>query len=1302
MSLEARTRDVDQFVEEWKDQDDFSERDKLIAEFQTYAADKKAATIRRLQGLQPQESPAVAAGAVVAQQAITDREDEGGLYPDIADTQFLTKLLRKREIRESLQSKLTNRDLQEDSCKTQEFEYTPTQRFVSQFLSPNTPYNGMLLYHGVGVGKTCTAILTAESFLELSPKNKVYILAPPAIQDGFYRTIFDINRVKLGDDADDLNEHEGCTGNRYLELTQTQYEREKKDIEFRVNKLIKKRYSIMGYVAFRNMVRDILDQIPKNLAPERKLVQETRLLQKALSGCLIIVDEAHNLRTVSDEADEEDDSVDDADDEKNDASAGKKLTPFLKRVLNLCEGNKLLLMTATPMYNSYLEIINLLEFLQIVDKVEEDKRIRKSDIQFTETGELTTASEQKIIEISNSRVSYMRGENPKAFPARLDPPEAMRVRTWPSQTPNGSPLTNALEKQNAMRLPLVKCELNGESLMVLQTETDRLIKAKGLGIRTIDSLLQAGNCIFPGATMDSRYGSQGFGNWFAVRGIPGSFESTRLSTLPQYTPANADTEYGWMINSESHLKQYSPKFFNVLQTIQKSEGISFVYSRFVENGAIIFCLLLEANGYTPWGRSAPLFSKGAVSPGGRQCSKCSRKEVGHPSDNHKFSPAFYALLTASDVKTGDKQSLPLSPNNTRVIQVARDPSNVDGGKIKVIVGSQVAGEGLDLKAIRDVHILEGWFHLSKEEQIVGRGIRYCSHQMLKDKRKHNCTIHLYVNTFPAALNKETIDLYSYRKAMNKAVLVGNVSRALKRGAVDCNLNHDIVLISGLSKVKMTTSLNPDREIEVDLNDRDYTPICDWSTCSFECKPSVPVATLSEDTSTYDLFAARFMEHTLIATLKRIFKEQTFYKWEDLATLFSDIPRQTLISLLMRSVDNPSIVLENGQWQGHLVLRNHLFLFQPTSIKDQSIPIALRYGQYPVKRDSYDPIISAPVAAAPVAAKHVVARLPSALAAPVGPVAEDVPAQEVPEFVAQGLAIDQPAPEKAVITQFWTLSNQWIDSWTAPFPETVSPEYDVSILRIAGNDADRRDNIKTRLTKLQWWAKSIHSAGQDASAIADLKKAARQYIWDLFLKPTEQYQLYSEDAPYLEEAIDPEQTVRAGTGPAAITAFRYLDPISHEPVYLCNDAACPPSVLNVFKSSKTDPVVNAVADQTTAGEIYGTLVPWERSYIFKTNAPKPKGKEPGGGAACAIVSTVSGHKKKLVEIGDILARFSEGKRFDLTDEQFKGGRKLQGAPNFCALTEIVLRWMDIRRLRYGGLRFFYRPLSAYYSKHKSKK
>ena len=406
---------------------------------------------------------------------------------------------------------------------------------------------------------------------------------------------------------------------------------------------------------------------------------------------------------------------------------------------------------------------------------------------------------------------------------------------------------------------------------------------------------------------------------------------------------------------------------------------------------------------------------------------------------------------------------------------------------------------------------------------------------------------------------------------------------------------------------------------------------------------------------------------------------------------------------MRSVNNPSIVLENGDWQGHLVLRNYLFMFQPTSIKDQSIPIALRYGHYPVKRDSYEPKVGVPVAQPVAVAVRTVAQ-PVSQAAPIAAAADEgLPPQEVPEFVAKGLAVNQPPAERLVISQFWAAANAWIDSLVPPYNEGVSQDFDPLILRIAGNDIDRRDNIKIRITKLQWWARSVATAiAADPTGIADLKKIARQFIWDSFLKPDEQHYLYTMEVPYLEEAIDPEQMVTAGVGPAAINAFRYLDPISHEPIYLCEKGVCAPSVLNIFKTSVKDTVIRAVADETTASEIYGTLLPWERSYIFKTHAPKPKGKDPSGGAACAIVSTVSGHKKKLVEIGDILARHSEGKHFDLTDDQFKTGRKLQGAASFCALTEIVLRWMDMRRAKYGGLRFFYRPLSAYYSKHKSKK
>ena len=48
--------------------------------------------------------------------------------------------------------------------KKNDFELTFVQHFVKNFMSPNTPYNGILLIHGTGVGKTCASISIAEQF----------------------------------------------------------------------------------------------------------------------------------------------------------------------------------------------------------------------------------------------------------------------------------------------------------------------------------------------------------------------------------------------------------------------------------------------------------------------------------------------------------------------------------------------------------------------------------------------------------------------------------------------------------------------------------------------------------------------------------------------------------------------------------------------------------------------------------------------------------------------------------------------------------------------------------------------------------------------------------------------------------------------------------------------------------------------------------------------------------------------------------------------------------------------------------
>ena len=58
------------------------------------------------------------------------------------------------------------------------FRLSDNQKFLKTFMSSNTPYNGLLLFHGTGVGKTCSSISIAEQYTEVLEKynKKIFIL----------------------------------------------------------------------------------------------------------------------------------------------------------------------------------------------------------------------------------------------------------------------------------------------------------------------------------------------------------------------------------------------------------------------------------------------------------------------------------------------------------------------------------------------------------------------------------------------------------------------------------------------------------------------------------------------------------------------------------------------------------------------------------------------------------------------------------------------------------------------------------------------------------------------------------------------------------------------------------------------------------------------------------------------------------------------------------------------------------------------------------------------------------------------
>jgi transposase len=100
-----------------------------------------------------------------------------------------------------------------------------------------------------------------------------------------------------------------------------------------------------------------------------------------------------------------------------------------------------------------------------------------------------------------------------------------------------------------------------------------------------------------------------------------------------------------------------------------------------------------------------------------------------------------------------------------------------------MIGSPSIKEGVSLKAVSQVHIMEPSWNVSKLNQICGRGIRFCSHKDLK-KSKRTVEVYLYLATYQGI---KTIDQHIWSNAKKKAVIINEFELSLKENAIDCEL-----------------------------------------------------------------------------------------------------------------------------------------------------------------------------------------------------------------------------------------------------------------------------------------------------------------------------------------------------------------------------------------------------------------------------------------------------------------------------------------------------------------------------------
>ena len=111
-----------------------------------------------------------------------------GKYNQIDTSEFVSDFLPTYSVNMNTFDEFPDNIKLWDSDKIQYIEQKPLkhQKYVLQYLNNNTPFRGLLYYHGLGSGKTGASIMTAAGFTK-----QTIIMTPASLQSNFRGEILD-------------------------------------------------------------------------------------------------------------------------------------------------------------------------------------------------------------------------------------------------------------------------------------------------------------------------------------------------------------------------------------------------------------------------------------------------------------------------------------------------------------------------------------------------------------------------------------------------------------------------------------------------------------------------------------------------------------------------------------------------------------------------------------------------------------------------------------------------------------------------------------------------------------------------------------------------------------------------------------------------------------------------------------------------------------------------------------------------------------------------------------------------------
>ena len=597
------------------------------------------------------------------------------------------------------------------------FEKTIYQHLMQHFVNIHSSHitRSLLLYHFLGVGKSCSAITISEALLLDQTENappRIYIVAPSALHKNFEGELFSTLKFINKEDTTSLKSQ--CSGDVYNKLVYGVPKDDPQAFLNKLHKLIKSRYAFLTYADLK--------------ALETKGV---------VSDKIFIIDEAHNLRQ----------------NETTKASAES-----LKQILTTGINNRLVLLSATPMYNEPDEIFWLLSLmLRNEGRIKLAESVEKMHLFNNKTPD--TQAFKVLAELSTEYISYIKGNNPFTFPARLNNnkltyinepwthvmrDKIIQTQVGKRQHFNNLRDTDILNNEEARGVDELDNNIDG---VIDENETnvtnandatnannagddldeeDNIVKHK-LASAT---QLQLSNITYSYKPGEKVYaGSKAFYEIFVKVD-----DSNPIQVKYRHGKANA------LMPISTNLGEIAPKINLIMDLIKSSEGIVVIYSQYVWSGIIPCAIALEHMGFNRHGTRKMLMTES--------------KNI-NPVYYKNFKQPSYAILTGAESVMGNTKIEDILP-------ILNNPKNSDGSNIKVILMTPIAGEGLSFKNAREIHILEPWYHFNRTEQVIGRTIRTCSHKLLAPEER-NVTVYLH-----ACVQNENVDESKKLKKTTKA------------------------------------------------------------------------------------------------------------------------------------------------------------------------------------------------------------------------------------------------------------------------------------------------------------------------------------------------------------------------------------------------------------------------------------------------------------------------------------------------------------------------------------------------------